>query len=261
MDWVEATFYPDPPDDTVIATFARQYNTVLCVQHTVAANGDPIETPIVGTKWVVTDKPLQKVVMGAYEQKVCEKEMQWNHCVEHKKLLIDAVWGQLDDNTQAEMELFAKYQDNRDNGNIIVEFLKSLRDICNGSDDGGLSYHPLKVIVALKSLNLYSSQDVTNVHYYKKELKVKYEATNAICGKFPFGTEALVYVMVNFNSAGGVAANDFAAYCTMSDVNKAKWERIYDDLMLSMLLLNNLRYEEAKKELRHFYANGNENAY
>ena len=67
---------------------------------------------------------------------------------------------------------------------FIVAFLESLHNICNGSNDGGLSYQPFKVIVALKLLNLFSSQDVTNVHYFKKELKVKYEATKAICGKF-----------------------------------------------------------------------------
>ena len=68
-----------------------------------------VETEVYGTKWVVTDKAEQKVVMGKYEQKVREKEKQWHWCVEHKKLLIDAVWGQLDDATQAQMELASDY--------------------------------------------------------------------------------------------------------------------------------------------------------
>ena len=50
---------------------------------------------------------------------------------------------------------------------------------------------------------------MTNVHYFKKELKVKYKVTKAICGKFPFGTNILVFVMVNF--PGGATGNMF--YC------------------------------------------------
>ena len=68
------------------------------------------------------------------------------------------------------MELSANNATHRTDGDII-EFLKLLCDICNGSDDGGLSYQPFKVVSALKLLNLFSSQDVTNVHYFKKELK------------------------------------------------------------------------------------------
>ena len=85
------------------------------------------------------------------------------------------------------MELLANYQTHQEDGNI-VEFLKSLCNIANGSDDGGLSYQPFKVVSTLKSLSLFLSQAVTNVHYFKKELKVKYKATKSICSKFPFGT-------------------------------------------------------------------------
>ena len=38
-------------------------------------------------------------------------------------------------------------------------------------------------------------------------------------------------------------------------------ERLYDALALAMLFLNNSRNEEAKKELRRSYANGNTSAY
>ena len=134
-----------------------------------------------------------------------------------------------------------------------------LWDIANGSNDGGLSYHPFKVVAALKSLNLFSSQDVTNVHYFKKELRVKYKATKAICGKFPFGTNILVFVMVNF--PGGGHDNDFTTFYNMTPSNQAVWEMIYGNLMLAMLFLDNVRNEETKKDLCHSYANGNANAY
>ena len=142
-----------------------------------------------GDEWVVFNKNLQKIVMGKYKRNVREKEKQWYRCQEHKKLLIAAIWGQLDDDTQAKMELLVNYQFHWGNGNI-VQFLKLLCNIANGSDDGGLSYQPFKIVSALKLLNLFSSQDMTNVHYFKKELKVKvkYKVMKAICGKFPFGT-------------------------------------------------------------------------
>jgi hypothetical protein len=135
-----------------------------------------------------------------------------------------------------------------------------LRDICNGSDDGGLSYHAFKAMVAIKLLNLYSSQDVSNVHYFKKELKTKYEATKAICGKFPFGTAILEHVLVH-NPTNGAATNTLAKFYGMTADLQAPWERLYDDLALAMLFLNNSRNEEAKKELRRSYANGNASAY
>jgi hypothetical protein len=230
-DWDETLFYPVQPTDVEKATFAKKYRTLLCVNFVEDTSVNPpvnTSADVYGDKWVVFDEAVQKVVMGKYERKVREKEKQWHRCVEHKKLLIDAVWGQLDDATQAQMELVPDYLKHRKDGDV-VEFLKSLRDICNGSDDGGLSYLPFKTVVALKSLHLFSTQDVTNVHHFKKELKVKYEATKAICGKFPFGTEPLVFAMVHL--PGGGAGNTFDTYCNYSAANKAKWERIYDDLM------------------------------
>ena len=119
------------------------------------------------------------------------------------------IWVQLDDDTQAKIKLLANYQTHYGNRNI-VEFFKSLCDIGNGSNDGGLSYQPFKVVSALKSLSLFSSQDVTNVHYFKKELKVKYKATKAICGKFPCRTKILVYVMVHF--PGGAVGNTLTSF-------------------------------------------------
>ena len=121
-------------------------------------------------------------------------------------------------------------------------------------------YQPFKVVSALKSLNLCLSQDVTNVHYFKKELKVKYEATKAISGKFPFGTAILEHVLVH-DPTNGAATNTLATFYKMTPDVQAPWERLYDDLALAMLFLNNSRNDEAKKELRRSYANGNPSAY
>ena len=95
------------------------------------------------------DENLQKIELSKYVRTVREKEKQWHRCQEQKKLLMAVVWGQLDDDTQAQMELATDYATHRKDGNIVA-FLRLLRDICNGSDDGGLSYHPFKAMVAIK---------------------------------------------------------------------------------------------------------------
>ena len=79
----------------------------------------------------------------------------------------------------------------------------------------------------------------------KKEMKVKYKATKVICGKFPFGTVILVHAMVHFPT--GVSTNIFATFCALTPDLQAPWERVYDDLRLAMLFLNNLRNGEIKK--------------
>jgi len=165
-DWDETTFYPAQPTDVEKATFAKKYRTLLCVNVVEDTTVNPPvnnSTDVYGDKWVVFDEAIQKVVMGKYEQKVREKEKQWHRCVEHKKLLIDAVWGQLDDATQAQMELVPDYLKHRKDGDV-VEFLKSLRDICNGSDDGGLSYLPFKTVVALNTGKKLIFRELPGVH-------------------------------------------------------------------------------------------------
>ena len=158
------------------------------------------------------------------------------------------------------MILVASYAKARKDGNIVA-FLQLLRDICNGSDDGGLSYHPFKAVVALKSLCNFTNPDLGNPHLFKKELRTKYEATKAICGLFPFGTETLVYTMKNFISTGGNPGNTLATFYSLSPAQRAHWVRVNDDLVMAMLFLNNSKNDDAKKELRRSFANGNKSAY
>jgi len=289
-DWDENRFYPAAPTDAERMAFSRPYNTLLCeesvtkrgkvrkqVQDTdqlgtplKKSNGDPImktvevienivtQVPIYGTKWVVTDETKQKMVLGKYERKVRELEKKWNKCQEDKKLVMAMIWGQLDDDTQAQMILVASYAQARKDGDIVT-FLESLRDICNGSDDGGLSYQPFKAVVAMKGVCNFTNPDVSNPHLYKKELKIKYDAMKAICGKFPFGTETLVFVMKNFTGGNQNATLD--DFYKMNARDQAKWERINDDIVLAMLFLNNSRNDVAKQELRRSFANGNKSAY
>ena len=131
-DWVEVDFSPDPPDYAERMAFSKPYRTVLC-QETITTmesrqvqdedkNGDPLEDstgkavmiskdfpvhkerPVYGEKWVVTDETLQKITMGKYKRTVWELEKKWHRCQEEKKLVIDMLWSQLDDDTQAQMD-------------------------------------------------------------------------------------------------------------------------------------------------------------
>ena len=108
------------------------------------------------------------------------------------------------------MELVASYATARKDGDIVA-FLKLLCDICNGSDDGGLSYHPFKAVAALKSLCNFTNPDVGNPHVFKKELRTKYDATKAICGLFPYGTAILVFVIQDV-ALGGNPGNTLAKF-------------------------------------------------
>ena len=292
-DWDENRFYPSAPTDAERLKFSKPYNTVLCqetivtptmvsrqVQDVDPDTGDPLfdtnddpvmitrqveedvisQAPVYGQKWVVTDEAMQKIVMGKYERKVRELEKKWNKCQEDKKLVIAMIWGQLDDDTQAQMILVASYAQARKDGDIVT-FLKLLRDICNGSDDGGLSYQPFKAIVAIKGVCNFTNSDVSNPHVYKKELRTKYEAMKAVAGRLPFGTETLVFAMQQFISLGGDRNATLDTFFSMTPKERAKWERINDDLVLAMIFLNNSKNDDAKKDMRRTFANGNKCAY
>ena len=87
------------------------------------------------------------------------------------------------------------YEVNRNKGNFI-NFLNRLKVVCYESNDGGLSYKPYKVVVTVKSLNNFTNPRADDPHGFKKEVKVKYDATMAIVGKFPDGTAFLEQLLV-----------------------------------------------------------------
>ena len=94
QDWDESTFYPDPPDVDERKRYSQPIYTEICkeskkvtrqrqVTKKDSAGQDVqvtedykviIEPPVLGTKWVVFDENVQKIVMGKYEQEVRKKE-------------------------------------------------------------------------------------------------------------------------------------------------------------------------------------------
>ena len=94
------------------------------------------------------------------------------------------ICGQCDNATLTELALGSTYAADRNDRNMI-SFLNRLRVICYENDDGGLSHKPYKIAIAVKPLHNYTNLKPGNPHGLIEELKVKYEATLAIVGKFP----------------------------------------------------------------------------
>ena len=108
-----------------------------------------------------------------------------------RKDLITIIFGQYDETTKTKVALGATYTANCRAGRLI-DFVERLRTICFSSDDGGLSYGPYKQVVAVKSMNNYTNNEPYDPHGFKEQVKIKYEATKAVAGKFPNGTATLM---------------------------------------------------------------------
>ena len=119
------------------------------------------------------------------------------------------ICGQYNDVTLTKLALRTTYAFDCDNGNII-NILHRLKFICYEIIDRGLSHKPYKIAVAVKSLHNYTNLKPDNPHGFKEELKVKYNATLAIVGKFPNGTALMEKLL---KEDGGKPRNN---YCKMS---------------------------------------------
>ena len=81
--------------------------------------------------------------------------------------MITIIFGQCDDATRTKITLGTNYKDNHDNGNLI-NFFTRLRTVCYESNDGGWSYKPYKMVVAVKLLHNFSnSKSKTPMHSKK----------------------------------------------------------------------------------------------
>ena len=144
----------------------------------------------------VTDANLQKELLSEYEHNFKKKSQEYTKFLADKKSLFTILFGQCDEATQTEITLGANYTEDRDAGRLLA-FIEQTRTVCFGGDDGGLSYGPYKQVVAIKSLNTYTNNEPQDPHGYKEKVKIKYEATKAIVGKFPNGTAALMELLSN----------------------------------------------------------------
>ena len=70
-------------------------------------------------------------------------------------------------------------------------------------------------------MNHYTNNEPYDPHGFKEQIKIKYEATKAIAGKFPNGTAALLELLSNAQ----LAALDWADYCALPDADQLVWEQ------------------------------------
>ena len=102
--------------------------------------------------------------------------------------------GQCDETTQTKIALGANYTEDRNAGRLLA-FIKRMRSIFFGGNDGGLSCGSYKQDVAIKSLNTCTNKDPHDPHGFKEQVKIKFKTTKVIVGRFQNGTAALMYLL------------------------------------------------------------------
>ena len=199
------------------------------------ANIDPatgIRPPItvVVQKTHVFDTNFQKRLLLYYKRSSKIKSEEYTRFVVDKKALITIIFGQCTEATKTKISLGATYVADCQAGNLI-EFLKRLHTVCFGDDDSGLSYGPYKQVVAVKSRNNYTNNESYDPHGFKEQVKIKFEVTKAIAGRFPNGAAALMEPLSKVQPI----ALDWAAYCALPADKKLVWEQKADELNQSIL--------------------------
>ena len=164
------------------------------------------------------------------------------------------IYGQCNDTTMTKLALGENYASNCNAGNL-VNFLQRLIVICYESDDGGLSHKPYKIAVAVKSLHNYSNLKPNNPHRFKEELKVKYEATLAVVGKFLDGKG----VMEQFPKEDG--GQTWIDYCGMTPADQLIWEEKADTQTKAMYFLMDSKNKITKKDLCLAFTQSNHSVY
>ena len=144
------------------------------------------------------------------------------------------IFGQCNEATKTKIALRRTYVTDRQAGRLI-EFLNQLYTVSFGSNNSGLSYEPYKQVVAVKLMNNYTNNKPNDPRGFKEQVKIKYEVTKAVAGKFPNGTAALMELLSRVQPV----ALDWAGYWALTPDEKLVWEQRADELNQSMLFLMN----------------------
>ena len=116
---------------------------------------------------------LQKERLSEYERNSKIKSEQYAKFLADKKTLITILFRQYDEATKTKIALGATYAADCQVKRLIV-FIKRLRTVYFGSDDGGLSYGPYKQVIAIKLMNNYTNNEPHDPHGFKEQVKIKY---------------------------------------------------------------------------------------
>ena len=162
------------------------------------------------------------------------KSEEYTKFLADNKASITIIFGQCDEETKTKIALRATYAADHQAGNLI-KFIKRLRTVCFGGDDGGLSYGPSKQVVEVKLTNNYTNNEPYDSHDFKEQIKIKYEATKLIAGKFPNGTAALIEVL----SKAQPVALDWVVNCALPADQQLVWELRSNELNQAILFLMN----------------------
>ena len=118
-----------------------------------------------------------------YKRDSKNKSLEDSKFLADKKAVITIICGQCNKATKTKISLGATCAADRQAGRLI-KFLKQLRIVCLGSDDGGLLYASYKQVVAVKSLSNFSNNKPHDPHGFKEEIKIKYNSVKAVAGIF-----------------------------------------------------------------------------
>ena len=91
----------------------------------------------------VTNANLQKKLLLEYERNSKKKSQEYTNFFADKKSLIAILFEQFDEATHTKITLGANCTEDWDTRRLIA-FIKKMRTVYFGGDDGGLSYEPYK---------------------------------------------------------------------------------------------------------------------
>ena len=180
-DQVEGDFMPAYPNATLWShTHQIQFTTVA--DWAALVEGSLTERVInyeLVNKSIFTDANLNKQLLSEYKRNSKLKSQEYSKFLQDKKSLITTLYGQCDEATQTKIALRDNYTDDQNEGRLLA-FVEQLHVIYFGSNNGGLSYPPYKQVVAVKSSNTYTNNEVHDPNGFKDQVKIKYKATKAI---------------------------------------------------------------------------------
>ena len=185
---------PYPKADQWSNTYNVGIKTVDPNATSVQGTGERPPIIVMMQRTHVFDTNLQKQLLSDFNQKSKIKSQEYSKFIANKKALMTIIYGQCDEASKTKIAPGRTYEANNQDG-ILIEFLKRLRTVCFGSNDGGLSLGPYEQVIAVKSMNNYSNNRPHDPHSFKEQVKIKYDAIKAVIEKFPNGTGAMMELL------------------------------------------------------------------
>ena len=105
-------------------------------------------------------------------------------------------------------------------------------------------------------MNDYSNIKPYDLHGFKEEVKIEYNATKAIARKFPNGIAAMMVLL-----RAAAPAIYWTGYCALTPVEQLIWEERDNELNKAMFHLLNSKNKQTKEDLHLAYFQGNLTAY